>query len=337
MKLSDLEFTYPEELVGLSPQKPSRVMWVDEQGLPSEISLESLLDKFNTGDVLVVNNTRVLKRRVFSGDLEILFLKQKSATDWEVLFPSKKYKLGALIELPLGLTMELIEKGRPQTVRLSQEVSEDYFSKVAELPLPPYIQKARDQRHTQEQDENWYQTAWASQPGSFAAPTASLHFSSEDMQRLKARGVEIIELTLHVGLGTFLPVTVENLDDHDMHEEFVEISSHSWQAVQAAKAEGRKVWSLGTTSTRSLESAAAGMLKPQADGSLSGFTKLLIQPGFEFKVVDVLLTNFHQPQSTLLALVSGFSSLERVKACYQWAIERKFRLFSYGDLSCWTK
>lgn len=337
MKLSDLEFTYPEELVGLSPQKPSRVMWVDEQGLPSEISLESLLDKFNTGDVLVVNNTRVLKRRVFSGDLEILFLKQKSATDWEVLFPSKKYKLGALIELPLGLTMELIEKGRPQTVRLSQEVSEDYFSKVAELPLPPYIQKARDQRHTQEQDENWYQTAWASQPGSFAAPTASLHFSSEDMQRLKARGVEIIELTLHVGLGTFLPVTVENLDDHDMHEEFVEISSHSWQAVQAAKAEGRKVWSLGTTSTRSLESAAAGMLKPQADGSLSGFTKLLIQPGFEFKVVDVLLTNFHQPQSTLLALVSGFSSLERVKACYQWAIERRFRLFSYGDLSCWTK
>lgn len=337
MKLSDLEFTYPEELVGLSPQKPSRVMWVDEQGLPSEISLESLLDKFNTGDALVVNNTRVLKRRVFSGDLEILFLKQKSATDWEVLFPSKKYKLGALIELPLGLTMELIEKGRPQTVRLSQEVSEDYFSKVAELPLPPYIQKARDQRHTQEQDENWYQTAWASQPGSFAAPTASLHFSSEDMQRLKARGVEIIELTLHVGLGTFLPVTVENLDDHDMHEEFVEISSHSWQAVQAAKAEGRKVWSLGTTSTRSLESAAAGMLKPQADGSLSGFTKLLIQPGFEFKVVDVLLTNFHQPQSTLLALVSGFSSLERVKACYQWAIERKFRLFSYGDLSCWTK
>lgn len=337
MKLSDLEFTYPEELVGLSPQKPSRVMWVDEQGLPSEISLESLLDKFNAGDVLVVNNTRVLKRRVFSGDLEILFLKQKSATDWEVLFPSKRYKLGALIELPLGLTMELIEKGRPQTVRLSQEVSEDYFSKVAELPLPPYIQKARDQRHTQEQDENWYQTAWASQPGSFAAPTASLHFSSEDMQRLKARGVEIIELTLHVGLGTFLPVTVENLDDHDMHEEFVEISSHSWQAVQAAKAEGRKVWSLGTTSTRSLESAAAGMLKPQADGSLSGFTKLLIQPGFEFKVVDVLLTNFHQPQSTLLALVSGFSSLERVKACYQWAIERKFRLFSYGDLSCWTK
>lgn len=337
MKLSDLEFTYPEELVGLSPQKPSRVMWVDEQGLPSEISLESLLDKFNAGDVLVVNNTRVLKRRVFSGDLEILFLKQKSATVWEVLFPSKKYKLGALIELPLGLTMELIEKGRPQTVRLSQEVSEDYFSKVAELPLPPYIQKARDQRHTQEQDENWYQTAWASQPGSFAAPTASLHFSSEDMQRLKARGVEIIELTLHVGLGTFLPVTVENLDDHDMHEEFVEISSHSWQGVQAAKAEGRKVWSLGTTSTRSLESAAAGMLKPQADGSLSGFTKLLIQPGFEFKVVDVLLTNFHQPQSTLLALVSGFSSLERVKACYQWAIERKFRLFSYGDLSCWTK
>lgn len=337
MKLSDLEFTYPEELVGLSPQRPSRVMWVDPQGQPAEISLSTLLEKFSPGDVLVVNNTRVLKRRVFSGELEILFLKQKSSTDWEVLFPSKKYKLGARIDLPLGITMELIEKGRPQTVRLSQEVSESYFQEVAELPLPPYIQKARDQRHTQEQDENWYQTAWASQPGSFAAPTASLHFSKEDMDMLNARGVEILELTLHVGLGTFLPVTVENLDDHDMHEEFVEISSESWQQIQKAKAEGRRVWSLGTTSTRSLESAAAGILKEQPDGSLSGFTKLLIQPGFEFKVVDVLLTNFHQPQSTLLALVAGFSTLERVKACYQWAIERRFRLFSYGDLSCWTK
>lgn len=337
MKLSDLEFSYPEELVGLSPCRPSRVMWVDSQGHPTEISQVELWDQFRSGDILVVNNTRVLKRRVFSGDLEILFLKQKSATDWEVLFPSKKYKLGAQIELPLGLKMELIEKGRPQTVRLSQEVTENYFQEVAELPLPPYIQKARDQRHTQEQDETWYQTAWASQPGSFAAPTASLHFSQEDMQTLKSRGVEILELTLHVGLGTFLPVTVENLDDHDMHEEFAEISAESWRQIQKAKTEGHRIWSLGTTSTRSLESAALGILKQAPDGSLSGFTKLLIQPGFEFKVVDVLLTNFHQPQSTLLALVASFSSLERVKACYQWAIERKFRLFSYGDLSCWTK
>ncbi|WP_373997609.1 tRNA preQ1(34) S-adenosylmethionine ribosyltransferase-isomerase QueA [Bdellovibrio bacteriovorus] len=336
MKLADLDFSFPEELIATSPQRPSRVMWV-EGGVPQEITLQDLMARIPAGDVLVVNNTRVLKRRVFAGDVEILFLKQTSATDWEVLFPSKKYKVGASLELPLGVTMTLIEKGRPQKVRLNQEVSEDYFQKVAELPLPPYIQKAREQRHTVDADESWYQTAWAKTPGSFAAPTASLHFSAQDMEALKAKGVALCEVTLHVGLGTFLPVTAEDLNDHDMHEEYVEVSAATWAVVNNARKNGRKVWSLGTTTTRSLESVGNGLLQGNPEEGFRGFTKLLIQPGYQFKVVNRLLTNFHQPQSTLLALVAGFSSLETVKACYHWAIERKFRLFSYGDLSCWTE
>lgn len=336
MKLTDLDFSYPEELIATAPVRPSRVMWVEGELEPQEISLKDLLSRIPAGDVLVVNNTRVLKRRVFSGDVEILFLKQLNATDWEVLFPSKKFKIGSVLELPLGTQMTLLQKGRPQTVRLNQEVGEDYFQKVAELPLPPYIQKAREQRHTVEADESWYQTAWNKTPGSFAAPTASLHFSADDIEGLKSRGVKVLEVTLHVGLGTFLPVTAEDLNDHDMHEEYVEISAATWAAVQAAKSEGRKIWSLGTTTSRSLESAAQGLLGEMSDSGFSGFTKLLIQPGYQYKVVDCLMTNFHQPQSTLVALVAGFSSLNRVKACYQWAIERKFRLFSYGDLTVWV-
>lgn len=335
MKITDLDFQFPEELIATSPVRPSRVMWVNEAGQPSEISLQDLLSKIQPQDVLVLNNTQVLKRRVFSGDVEILFLKQISATDWEVLFPSKKYKIGESLELPLGVAMTLQQKGRPQVVRLSEEVSEDYFQKVAELPLPPYIQKARNERHTVDADESWYQTAWAKTPGSFAAPTASLHFSAQDIQALKAKGVNIVEVTLHVGLGTFLPVTAEDLNDHDMHEEYVEISSQSWKSILSAKEQGAHIWSLGTTSTRSVESAAGGLLQGSPEEGYRGFTKLLIQPGYKFKIVDRLLTNFHQPQSTLLALVAGFSSLETVKACYHWAIERKFRLFSYGDLSVW--
>ncbi len=337
MKVTDLDFDFPEELIATTPQRPSRVMWVDPTEGPQEISIQDLLMRIPAGDILVINNTRVLKRRVFSGDVEILFLKQLNATDWEVLFPSKKLKVGSTLELPMGLTMSLLEKGRPQKVRLNQEVAESYFQKVAELPLPPYIQKARQQRHTVNSDESWYQTAWASQPGSFAAPTASLHFSGQDIETLRSKGVKVCEITLHVGLGTFLPVTADDLDEHDMHEEYVEVPAEVWQAVQQAKESKARVWSLGTTTTRSLESAAAGLLQGSPQEGFRGFTKLLIQPGFEFKIVNYLLTNFHQPQSTLLALVAGFSSLEKVKACYQWAVERKFRLFSYGDLSCWAR
>src|SRR6185312_8287951 len=239
---------YPEELVATKPERPSRVMWV-EDGKPSEISLSELLSKIPSGDLLVLNNTKVLKRRVFAGDLEILFLSRLSGDEelWEVLFPSKKYKVDDVIELPLGVKMTLKQKGRPQLVTLDRPVDESYFEKVAELPLPPYIQKARGQRHTIKTDETWYQTAWAKTPGSFAAPTASLHFSAADLETLRARGVKLVELTLHVGLGTFLPVTSEDLNEHKMHSEYVEIPASAIAEIEKTKASGHKVWAMGTT------------------------------------------------------------------------------------------
>jgi S-adenosylmethionine:tRNA ribosyltransferase-isomerase len=337
MKLSDLDFTYPENLVATVPVHPSRVMRVDPDGSPSEMSLQQLLELIPPGDVLVINNTKVLKRRIFAGDLEILFLSQKTDLEWEVLFPSRKNKLGDQIGLPAGVTMTLVEKGRPQRVRVSQILSEDYFQAHGELPLPPYIQKARDQRHSGVDDETWYQTRWATRPGSFAAPTASLHFHEAEMAFIKSQDVQVLEVTLHVGLGTFLPVTADDLDDHDMHAEYAEIPGDVWAQMTQARAQGRRVWALGTTATRAVESAAHDLLGTDVNGNLCGFTKILIQPPYQFRVVDCLLTNFHQPQSTLLALVSAFAGLDTVKACYQWAIARNFRLFSYGDLSLWQK
>lgn len=339
MKVTDLDFTYPENLVATEPQYPSRVMKVNlaTGGAPREISLQQLLEEIPAGDLLIINNTKVLKRRVFAGEVEILFLSQKTPTSWEVLFPSRKYNVGSKIDLPGGVTMTLTQKGRPQLVELSQAVTEDYFTQHGELPLPPYIQKARNERHTVKDDESWYQTRWAQKPGSFAAPTASLHFHEQEMNFVKGRGVRVLEVTLHVGLGTFLPVTAEDLDQHDMHEEYAEIPKVVWDTIVAARMDGRKVWALGTTATRALESAAGGHLHHDVHGNLSGFTKILIQPPYQFRIVDRLLTNFHQPQSTLLALVSAFAGLDTVKACYQWAIARNFRLFSYGDLSVWIK
>ncbi|WP_413291289.1 tRNA preQ1(34) S-adenosylmethionine ribosyltransferase-isomerase QueA [Bdellovibrio sp. HCB337] len=339
MKVTDLEFSYPENLVATEPQYPSRVLKVDlaHGGQPQEITLQQLLEQIPAGDLFIVNNTKVLKRRIFAGELEILFLSQKNDRSWEVLFPSRKYAIGESIPLPGGVTMKLTQKGRPQTVELSETVDESYFQKWGELPLPPYIQKARAQRHTVSEDETWYQTKWAQKPGSFAAPTASLHFHEQEINFLKHRGVKVLEVTLHVGLGTFLPVTAEDLDQHDMHEEYAEIPAVVWDTLIRARMDGRKVWALGTTATRALESAAGGLLTRDVGGNLKGFTKILIQPPYQFQVVDRLLTNFHQPQSTLLALVSAFAGLEKVKACYQWAIARNFRLFSYGDLSVWLK
>jgi S-adenosylmethionine:tRNA ribosyltransferase-isomerase len=244
--------------------------------------------------------------------------------------------IGETVPLPLGAKMTLLEKGRPQKVRVDQKLTDGYFEQVAELPLPPYIQKARKERHTVNEDANWYQTAWAKEPGSMAAPTASLHFSAQDLHALRARGVHIVELTLHVGLGTFLPVTSEDLNDHVMHEEYVQIPKATWQAVRVAQKENRGIWAMGTTVARSLESTANGKL-PEFEGGFRGLTNLLIQPGYPWQIVNRLLTNFHQPESTLLALVASFSDLNTVKASYSWAMERKFRLFSYGDLSVWIK
>lgn len=334
MKIQDLRFDYPPELVATEPQRPSRVAWI-EGDLQEEISLQKLIQRIPAGDILAINDTKVLHRRVFAGDLEILFLRESEPLVWEVLMPSKKLKVGDKIQLPLGIEAELLEKGRPQKLRVQRALTENDFEKMGELPLPPYIQKARGARHTEKADENWYQTAWAQKPGSLAAPTASLHFSAEDLQTLEKRGVKILRLTLHVGLGTFLPVLTEDLDDHPMHFEEVEVPARVWEEIIQTRASGKKLWALGTTAVRALESVAGGQLKKQG-ASFRGETNLLIQPGYEWKIVDRLLTNFHQPESTLLALVAAFAGLERVREVYSWAIQRQFRLFSYGDLSVWV-
>lgn len=335
MKLSDLDYEFPEELIATTPSRPTRVMWVEKDQMPQELTLPQVLEKIPANDILVINNTKVLKRRVFAEDeIEVLFLDQVSenqnSNTWKVLFPSKKYAVGSELKLPLGHVMKLIEKGRPQIVEVKPALNEKDFEECAELPLPPYIQKARQERHNVKDDSSWYQTAWAEKPGSMAAPTASLHFSENDIVNLRQKGVRVIEVTLHVGLGTFLPVTVDDLNQHVMHSEVYDISAINWNLIQSAKSEGYKVWSLGTTTTRVLESVAR-------TGRLSGATDILLQVGSEFKIVDRLMTNFHQPQSTLLALVSGFAGLEKVKKAYAWAIERQFKLFSYGDFSIWLK
>lgn len=336
LSLSQLSYEYPPELVATEPVYPPRVMWV-EGGQPRELAWSDFLQQFKMGDVLVLNETQVLKRRIFTSKFEILFLNfNQDRTEWEVLFPSRDLKVDSLIELPGGVQAKLIKKGRPQRIHLVTPLSESYFQTYAELPLPPYIQKARGQRHTVAEDSQWYQTAWARKPGSLAAPTASLHFRTQDIDQLQRQGVQIERLTLHVGLGTFLPLTQDIMDQKELHREWVEIPQKVWDSIQLAKSSSRRVWALGTTVARSLESCARGYFNLEG-GVYSGETTLFLQPGDDFLVLDGLLTNFHQPESSLLALVQAFSGSETTKLCYQWAIEKRFRLFSYGDFSAWIK
>jgi S-adenosylmethionine:tRNA ribosyltransferase-isomerase len=343
MLLQELDFEYPERLVATERAASSRIMFVNERGEPRELGGASdLFALFHRGDCLVINNTRVLRRRVFSeSGLEILFLKSAgSGAVWEVLCPSSRWKEGTKQALPGGVLLQIVSRGRPQVVHASEPLDERYFDQYGELPLPPYIQKARGERKNRSADKAQYQTAWAKSGGSLAAPTASLHFSESDLATLKARGVHVAEVTLHVGLGTFLPITASTLSEHVMHAEVADIPASTWRTVQTTLAQGGRVWALGTTVTRTLESAAHGLLSEAAHGGgfcggYEGETSLFIRPGFEFKVVGGLITNFHQPRSTLLALVSAFTDLKTVKHAYQWAIEREFRLFSYGDLTVW--
>lgn len=349
MKTDELYFNYPPELIATSPQRPSRVLFNNTKK-NLELFWPDFLNQFQAGDILVINDTKVLKRRVFSEDgQEILFLSsqlsdpkgssEKSDTKnifWNVLFPAKKLKTGQCISLPLGIVGQLIQKGIPQLIKLSEPIDEAYFDKIGELPVPPYIQKARNERHNRDSEKDSYQTWWGNKPGSLAAPTASLHFNSQDLEFLKNRGVEILNITLHIGLGTFLPVTTESLIDHKMHAETVEIPLAHWEKIQTAKARNASVWALGTTVVRSLESQALGRFGLHG-GVYAGTTDLMIHPGFTFQVVDKLLTNFHQPYSTLLALVMAYAGKDNVLESYQWAIDKKFRLFSYGDLSYWSR
>lgn len=337
MRTVEFSFDYPSSLVATSPGEKFRCAYVSASDVVELNQKAQLLQRLQPGDVLVVNDTQVIKRRVFTpSGLEVLFLKNLDANIWRVLFPARRLKVGDEISLPQGRSMRLLQKGLPQLVETDQILDEEYFQHVAELALPPYIQQARGERHNSVQDDSWYQTEWAQNKGSFAAPTASLHFSNQDLSNLQDRGVHVVRLTLHVGLGTFLPVKSDQLSDHTMHAESVWISNSTLETIEATKARGHKVWALGTTVARALESWAHGYLQ-NCDSGVAGETDIFITPGFQFRVVDRLLTNFHQPQSTLLAMVAAFVGLERVKQVYAWAIHRNFKLFSYGDLSVWER
>lgn len=331
---SDLQFVFPEELIATEPRRPSRVLWNDHAG-PKEISFAECLEQFQSGDVLVINDTRVLPMRVFSEQgLEVLFIERLSDKLWKVLFPASRLKGEAALRLPGGIHAVLEKRGLPQVVSLNEDISQDYFLTHGEPALPPYIQKARGERHARSEDMMWYQTAWAQHSGSQAAPTASLHFSRKHLSDLKRRGVQIVPVTLHVGLGTFMPIRHDNLDQHEMHFEWAHIPETSLEALEQSKREGRRIWGLGTTVVRTLESYGQGLLKPVNDG-VAGKTNLFIRPPYDFTWVDILMTNFHQPETTLLALVMAFAGRDQVKTSYHYAIENKFKLFSYGDLSVW--
>jgi S-adenosylmethionine:tRNA ribosyltransferase-isomerase len=345
VKTQDLNYNYPDDLVATEPKADYRILYSSGEKF-DEIKKETLPHIFNTGDVLVINDTRVMKRRIFTEEgLEILFLNPttksngNSRSEWHVLFPARDLKMGAELLLPQNVKLKLTAKGLPQTLQVIEgELNEEYFSKNAFLALPPYIQKARGERTPTNADDKWYQTAWAENAGSLAAPTASLHFTEEDLKKIESRGVHIVRLTLHVGIGTFLPIKVEDLNEHKMHQEWAEISGKTIQVIENAKRDGHRIWGLGTTVVRSLESWAENKLVWNKDTqTASGYTDLFIQPGYKFKIIDGILTNFHQPGSSLIALVAAFAGLENVQKAYSYAIEHRFRLFSYGDLSIWTK
>jgi S-adenosylmethionine:tRNA ribosyltransferase-isomerase len=336
MNKSELQFEYPHHLISTQKKSVSRVMCVENQE-PIELTAPSLLTQIEPSDILVINDSKVIPARIHAENaMEILFINEIEQNVWQVLCPAKRWPKNQKIILPEGVELDLLEKSLPQIIKTNKPLNFSYFEKYGQMPLPPYIQEARGERLARDIDKQMYQTTWAKNIGSLAAPTASLHFSKDDLVKVKNRGAQVHTLTLHVGLGTFLPIHSQNLNDHKMHSEKVTIPKTTWQATLDCKAKGGKVWALGSTVTRALESMSLGMFN-ENENEYWGESDLFIKPPFEYKIVDRFMTNFHQPESSLLAMVMAFAGVENVKNCYKWAIERNFLLFSYGDLSVWKK
>ena len=331
---SDYFYELPEELIAQTPAEPrdsSRLLVYDRKTGKSEDRIfRDIKEYLRPGDVLVINNTKVLPARMYAytkngGRVEVLLLKRQNYTDWEVLVrPGKKAKEG--VELVVSEELSLTVRSRTPTGERIVEfhfdgVFEDILSRVGSMPLPPYI-------HEKLKDKDRYQTVYCKTDGSAAAPTAGLHFTKELLAEIKATGVQVAEVLLHVGLGTFRPVKEEDLTHHVMHSEYYCVSEEAADIVNAAKREGRRVIAVGTTSVRTLETVAdeKGMLRP-----CSGDTSIFIYPPYKFKCVDALITNFHLPESTLIMLVSAFMGREQCLALYREAVEKKYRFFSFGD------
>lgn len=337
MNTADFDFHLPEELIAQTPlekRDASRLLVVNhETGQMEDTHFDAIIDQLNPGDALVMNDTRVLPARLHGekpetgGHVELLLLKNIAGDDWEVLAkPAKRLKVGAAISFGDGrLTATVLEElehgGR--TVRFHyQGIFLEVLESLGEMPLPPYI-------HEKLKDRERYQTVYAKENGSAAAPTAGLHFTKELLAQIEAKGVKLVYLTLHVGLGTFRPVSVDNVDEHEMHSEFYTLSEEAANMLRQVKASGHRVVAVGTTSIRTLETIGSkfnGEIK--AD---SGWTNIFIKPGYDWKVVDAFSTNFHLPKSTLVMLVSAFAGRELVLSAYQHAIDEKYRFFSFGD------
>ena len=338
MNIEDFNFDLPEELIAQTPlekRSESRLLVIDKTAQTmTDKHFYDIIDELETGDTLVLNNTRVLPARLHGqkadtgGHIELLLLKNAVADTWEVLAkPAKKLKNGTVISFGDGrLTATVIDDSLDHGGRIVTFNYDGIFLEVleslGEMPLPPYI-------HEKLKDQGRYQTVYAKENGSAAAPTAGLHFTDDLLAQIKAKGVNIAWVTLHVGLGTFRPVSVDNIEEHDMHSEFYVLPEETADVINATKAAGKRVIAVGTTSIRTLESVAQKFGgKVQAD---SDWTNIFIKPGYKFQVVDAFSTNFHLPKSTLVMLVSAFAGREFVLDAYQHAIDEHYRFFSFGD------
>lgn len=337
MNTADFDFDLPEELIAQTPlekRDASRLLVVDkETGAFSDQHFDQIIDQLQPGDALVMNNTRVLPARLYGikpetgGHVELLLLKNTQGDDWEVLAkPAKRLRVGAQISFGDGrLTATVVEElehgGR--IVRFGYEgIFLEVLESLGEMPLPPYI-------HEKLADRERYQTVYAKENGSAAAPTAGLHFTEELLEQIAAKGVKLVYLTLHVGLGTFRPVSIDSLDDHEMHSEFYSLSEEAAQTLRQVKANGGRVIAVGTTSIRTLETIGSKFQgQIQAD---SGWTNIFIKPGYDWKIVDAFSTNFHLPKSTLVMLVSAFAGRSLTLEAYEHAIAERYRFFSFGD------
>lgn len=336
MKTSDFYYDLPEELIAQDPladRSASRLLHLDrETGEIQHTDFKHITRYLNPGDCLVINDTKVIPARLYGSKvgtdagIEILLLKRKGDNVWETLVkPGKKAKPGTVISFGDGLltgeVIDVVEEGN-RLIRFHYEgIFEEILDKLGEMPLPPYI------THKLE-DKNRYQTVYAKNEGSAAAPTAGLHFTEELLEEIRRMGVNIAHVTLHVGLGTFRPVKVDDVEKHHMHSEFYVVEEDQAKLINDTKKNGGRIISVGTTSCRTLESAA------DEDGNLqakSGWTEIFIYPGYQFKIIDGLITNFHLPESTLLMLVSALAGKENIMKAYEEAVRERYRFFSFGD------
>ena len=336
MKTSDFDFYLPEELIAQHPlekRDTSRLMVLDKKTGEIEHKIfKDIIDYLNEGDTLVLNNTRVMPARLIGekentgGKIEFLLLKRLEGDKWECLAkPGKTAKPGRRFTFGDGKlkceVLEVLETGNRVIEFEYDGIFEEVLDSLGEMPLPPYI-------HERLEDSERYQTVYSKEKGSAAAPTAGLHFTEELLEQIKAKGVNIAYVTLHVGLGTFRPVKAETIDEHVMHSEFYQVSEETARIVNETKDRGGKIISVGTTSTRTLETIGDenGRIK-----ECSGWTNIFIYPGYKFKVVDNLITNFHLPESTLIMLVSTLAGKDHVLNAYNEAVKERYRFFSFGD------